>query len=100
MARVKRSIIFKRKVELLSYLQRQSEECGRISVALSNATICHELCLTSNQVRLALKSLEESMLLKIERRTLPNGGTAENSYRVTAQGRALLNEQVPSMPPS
>lgn len=92
MARVKRSIIVMRQVEMLSYLQQQSEDSGRVSVALSLTTIARAQGLSSNQVRLILRSLEGSSLLKVERSTLPNGGTAENSYRVTAQGRALLNE--------
>lgn len=90
MARVKRSVIAERQMSMLMYLGGQASRCGRPFAQLSLRSICLALGLSKNQVRLALKALSETGLVHVEPRILPNGGTAENAYFITARGAYVL----------
>lgn len=90
MARVKQSVIAKRQVEVLAYLFEEAELRGGAAAPLSLRTICASRGLSESQVRLILKTLKQEGLLEVQPRTLPNGGTAENAYLVTRQGRLAL----------
>lgn len=90
MARVKRSVIFDRQIRMLSYLLDRSSPGERAAIA-SLRMISADSELSESQVRLILRKLRASDLVQVEAREMPNGGTAENAYRVTPRGRAMLD---------
>lgn len=90
MARVKRSVLVERQMKMLLYLKDEAVGCGKPFAQLSLREMSHALALSESQVRFCLRALADADLLRIEPRILPNGGTAENAYRITPKGAALL----------
>lgn len=66
--------------------------CGadQTAVALSFKTIAADTGLSCSQVRSALRALKKAGYVQSVPRRLSNGGTAENAYRVTSEGRNCL----------
>lgn len=90
MACVKRSIIQKRQVDLLAFFLEESQARGEGQVAISLKAIAADRNLSPVQTRQAVASLKRAGYLEVIPRTMPNGGTAENAYRVTEAGRLVL----------
>ena len=75
---------------LLAHLAARSR--GRPPRACASiAALAAGAGLSKCQARRALSSLEAEGLLAVERRFRPDGGQAENAYRVTPAGRARLS---------
>ena len=90
MARVKNVVIIERQMKMLSYLVDRAQSQGFRGAVLSLRTIGVDCLLSESQVRLVLRKLRDGGYLSVEPREMPNGGTAENAYRVTSKGcRAL-----------
>lgn len=90
MARVKKVIMLERQMKMLSYLADRAQSQGFRAAVLSIKTIGADCLLNTGQVRIVLKNLKNKGYLSVEPRAMPNGGTAENAYRVTSKGcRAL-----------
>lgn len=90
MARVKRSVIAKRQVDMLAFFRREAEACGEDPVPLSLKVICTTQGLSPAQTRRTLIALREAGYLVVVSRKLSNGGTAENAYGVTSAGCRVL----------
>lgn len=90
MARVRRAVIEDRQMKVLLYFVQRAEPGEYPRAVLSLATIGADCGLSTQQVRLVLKKLKTAKLICIEPREMPNGGTAENAYVVTAAGRRAL----------
>ena len=79
-----------RQMKMLSYLADRAQSQGFRAAVLSLRTIGADCLLNEGQVRLVLRKLRDGGYLSVEPRAMPNGGTAENAYRVTSKGcRAL-----------
>ena len=79
-----------RQMKMLSYLADRAQSQGFRAAVLSLRTIGADCLLNEGQVRLVLRKLRDGGFLSVEPREMPNGGTAENAYRVTSKGcRAL-----------
>lgn len=89
MPRTSRVVLQRRTLELLSLVQRKSENPSHVA-CLSIRDMQVELGLSDNCVRLAMyRAINDGLVAKRER-YLPNGGQLENAYALTPKGRAYL----------
>lgn len=90
MGRAKTAVAQKRHFQVLGLLYKHGAD--RAEVCLPIRFIADELGLTYQQVRSAVRTLRSEGCISVVSRVLPNGGTTENAYRVTAHGREVLNQ--------
>lgn len=81
MPRVRLAVAHERREQVLAFLASCANDAGVADVSLH--AISRACNLTFTQTRSVLKYLVGSGLLQVEHRQLPNGGFAENSYRLT-----------------
>lgn len=88
MPKVKMAVARERRARVLAALRDRGADSR--AVELSVRTLAEASGLTYDQARSALRSLVAAGAVRALPRSLPNGGTAENAYRVTSKGcRAL-----------
>lgn len=92
MARVKKSIIAKRRLRMLDLIHARGGESGGCVMAIKDLALV--LGLSPMQTRGLMKSLSSDGLLRIVSRTYPNGGTAENAYFITPAGVEVLEREM------
>ena len=88
MPRVKESVSRAREVIVLDYVRSHLD--GPEGAVISLMGIAHGTGLTVHQARAALRRLSRNGALSVVPRSYPNGASAENSYRLTESGFALL----------
>lgn len=83
-------VAYERRMRMLETLSRRG--ACREDVGLSNAALAASCGLTSEQARSVMRSLRKEGFVRVSARKLPNGGTAENAYRLTPAGLAALSD--------
>lgn len=97
MSRVKMVVAYERRERVLVALAARGAD--REGAVLSLRAIAADAGLSCSQARSALRALKESGHVRSTPRSLPNGGTAENAYRVTPVGLEALGRTEPAGSP-
>lgn len=90
MSKVKMAVARERKLRVLRMLCAQGAE--QVEVELSLAQIAAKAGLTYDQARGIMRALARGGQVQAFRRSLPNGGTGSNAYRVTPSGSKLVQD--------
>lgn len=88
MAKVKTSVSRKRELMVLAWIHDRSE--AREGSVVSLKCLAQETALTVNATRGAVQRLTDKGLIRVQARTYPRGGVAENAYIVTQAGEDAL----------
>lgn len=94
MPKVKMEVARARRACVLAALADRG--AGREGAVLSLRAVAADAGLSCSQARSALRALKESGHVRSTPRSLPNGGTAENAYRVTPVGLEALGRTEPA----
>lgn len=94
MPKVKMKVARARRACVLAALADRGAD--REGAVLSLRAIAAATGLSGTQARSALRALKESGHVRSTPRSLPNGGTAENAYRVTPAGLEALGRTEPA----
>ena len=90
MSRVKAAVARERELAVLACLQEHLD--GAEGAVISIAGVARETGLSACQARSALQRLTRKRLVDVGSRSFPNGASAENLYRLTQAGFALLED--------
>lgn len=88
MSKVKMCVARERRGSVLDCLSRAAGADGCAVVSLKG--LVSTTGLTHEQVRSCLRALEREGFLVVEPRKNPDGGTAENAYRITEKAHQAL----------
>lgn len=88
MPRAKTAVTRERRARVLATLAEYGAD--RDGAVLSLKSLANASGLTFDQVRGIVRWLRSAGFVVSEPRKAPNGGTAENAYRVTAEGKRAL----------
>ena len=90
MPRVRMGVACERRARVLACLCSAAGEDGRAVRSIGD--VARESGLSFTQARSSLKYLADRGAVRVESRSLPNGGCAENAYVVTPRAAAVLQD--------